>query len=132
MSKSDPFSGRGGGGRAGEMSGKKERQRGREKSERGSETGGFRPQATGLPSVSGRPLSRLVKKTLFYSEELSWFFRPLSRSCAQTMVSSPRVSFFFSPLYFFFTSIICREDVAFPRHVRECEGVFVSQQHPRV
>lgn len=69
-----------GGGRAGEMSGKKkERQRGGEKSERGigDGEGGFRPQVAGLLSFSGRPLTLLVKKTLFYSEELSpgFFFR---------------------------------------------------------
>ena len=100
----------------------------------GSETGGGL-QASGyrlalfvraVPFAAGKRKHRFVPKNT-----LSWFFLPFSRSCTQTMVSSPRVFFYFSSL-FFLTSINCWEDVAFPRHVLECECVVVSQQHLRV
>lgn len=121
-----------GGGRAGEMSGNK-RQRGGEKSERGiGDGGGFRPQVTGLPSLSGRSLSLLVKKTPFCSEEHLLLVFPSFLAVVHPNDGLLSASIFYFSSLFFLTSINCWEDVAFPRHVLECECVVVSQQHLRV
>lgn len=122
------------------MSGKKKRETAgrREKWE-----GDRRRGASGLESPArsvsqaGPFFSLLVKKTLFYSEELSLlvFSSFLAVVHPKRWSSSPRVFIFFLVFLsslLFATSINCWEDVAFPRHVRERECVFVSQQHLRV
>lgn len=118
---------------------KKERQRGGEKSERGIGDWGASGLESPARSVSqaGPFFSLLVKKTLFYSEELSLlvFSSFLAVVHPKRWSSSPRVFIFFLVFLsslLFATSINCWEDVAFPRHVRERECVFVSQQHLRV
>lgn len=68
----------------------------------GSETGGFRPRVTGLPSFSGRPLSLLVKKTLFYSEEHSLLVFSSFLAVVRPNDGLLSASILFSPLYFFF------------------------------
>lgn len=88
VSKCDPFFflEEEGGGRAGDMSGKEKRQRGGERSERGIGDGGFRRQG----ALSGRPLTLLVQKTLFYSEELPPGFVFLCRGRAPSRWSPLR------------------------------------------
>lgn len=73
----------------------------------GSETrgGGFRPQVAGVPSSPGRPLSLLVQKTLFYSEEHSLLVFPSFLAVVRPNDGLRSASFFFvflSSLLFFF------------------------------
>ena len=125
-----------GGGRAGEISGKIKRDSGEERRVRGgSETGGFRPQVAGLLSFSGRPLSLLVEKTLFYPEEHSLLvfssFLAVVRP-SDGLLSASFFIFYFSPLYFFRRPLIVGRMLLSRGTYLECECVFVSQQHQHV
>lgn len=70
----------------------------------GDGVGGFRPQVAGLLSFSGRPLSLLVKKTLFYPEEHSpgFFFLPRGRAPERWSPLREFLFLNFPPLSFFF------------------------------